>query len=807
MFSSYFKTIFRNMLKHKGYSFINIAGLAMGIACTIMILLWVQHELSYDRYHVNADRIYRVTFKFDRPGYNPHFARIPNGWVNSLPEEYAEIKDLVRFHHELRTAVKYQDKKYSEPRFFYADPNVLDIFSFRIIRGDSSTVLKEPNSVVVSTSTAARYFGEENPIGKTLATVSRFTGEETEYKITGVMENMPDNSHFHMDFLASHYNAREDLVDEWNYTYILLDEGVNPAELEKQFDIFLKKHISPEAVKILSMPLQALTDIHLYSGIDREIEPNGNVVSVYIFAIIAVLILAIACINFMNLTTARSAGRAVETGIRKTLGATRGQLIGYFIGESILFSVGALIIAIILVESLLPAFNQLSGKSLTLNYMADRQYLLILTLLPVVVGIIAGSYPAFYLSSVRPVTALKTAGGNLFLPDTSNASNKLTLRNILVVVQYAIAITLIICCAITYFQHDFLMAKRLGSKGDQVIAIPNVPMPATQTYSTFKEELIKHPSILNVTASMEEPSKRTLDAMQVELSGADLDSTNNTLFTMVVEKGFFDFYNIKFAAGGEFHHALSDSVPEYVLNESAVQFLGLDSPEDAIGREFKPQFQNPVIQLKGGPITGVVKDFNFSTLQEKIKPLFYMQKSIWLLCFQVKIDPEKTGRALSLIEETWNRINPEYPFEYYFVDDLYARLYASEEKQGTILGIFSILAITIACLGLFGLAAYTVERRTKEIGIRKVLGASISNIIMLLSGEFTRWVIVANLIAWPIAYYAMRNWLDNFAYRIGIDWIIFALAAVTTLLIAVLTIGYLAVRAALANPVEALRYE
>lgn len=555
------------------------------------------------------------------------------------------------------------------------------------------------------------------------------------------------------------------------------------------------------------MPLQALTDIHLYSGIDREIEPNGNVVSVYIFAIIAVLILAIACINFMNLTTARSAGRAVETGIRKTLGATRGQLIGYFIGESILFSVGALIIAIILVESLLPAFNQLSGKSLTLNYMADRQYLLILTLLPVVVGIIAGSYPAFYLSSVRPVTALKTAGGNLFLPDTSNASNKLTLRNILVVVQYAIAITLIICCAITYFQHDFLMAKRLGSKGDQVIAIPNVPMPATQTYSTFKEELIKHPSILNVTASMEEPSKRTLDAMQVELSGADLDSTNNTLFTMVVEKGFFDFYNIKFAAGGEFHHALSDSVPEYVLNESAVQFLGLDSPEDAIGREFKPQFQNPVIQLKGGPITGVVKDFNFSTLQEKIKPLFYMQKSIWLLCFQVKIDPEKTGRALSLIEETWNRINPEYPFEYYFVDDLYARLYASEEKQGTILGIFSILAITIACLGLFGLAAYTVERRTKEIGIRKVLGASISNIIMLLSGEFTRWVIVANLIAWPIAYYAMRNWLDNFAYRIGIDWIIFALAAVTTLLIAVLTIGYLAVRAALANPVEALRYE
>ncbi len=805
MFKNYLIIIIRNVFRQKSFSFINVTGLAVGMACCLLIMLWVQDELSYDRYHKKAGNICRITFEFVRPGNSSHFARVPYGWINSLPELYPEVLDMVRFHHELKVTVRNGDLKYNETNFFNVDPNVFDVFSFKLLQGDPQTVLSEPGAIVISEYMVKKYFGGADPIGQTLTTVNRYLGDETEYIVTGILENTPANSHFHIDFLIPQTNRREELVDNWNYTYVLLADGADPAELALKFPKLVEERMSGWLSKPI-VHIQKLTDIHLQSDLDREIESNGNIESVYIFLIIAGLILLIGCINFMNLSTAKSSQRALEIGIRKTLGSFRGQLIKYFLGESILLSICALLIAFVLIELTLPLFNNFTGKELTLLNYENKEFMIGLILFPFIIGILAGSYPALYLSSLKPVNVLKAVAGSSNLSKSGGFGGRVSMRNFLVIFQFAISIALIIGCVITYTQHNFLMANRLGSYGEQIIAISNLPVPAKQRYGNFKNELSGNSEIIDITTSMEPPSRQILDAFPYTIDGVRKEDEVSIIFAMPVEENFLRFYDGEIIVGRDFPPGPIDTnKTNYILNESGVNLIGFDTPAEAIGHEFFPVQQWAT--LPAGPIIGVVEDFHFSNLRKKIKPLVYFQKSAWYWCILIKINPDNMPAALAAVEKTWEKINPEYPFEYNFVDDLYASIYKAEQKQGTILGLFSLLAVFIACLGLFGLASYTVERRTKEIGIRKVHGAGISQIVFLLTKDFIRWVIIANIIAWPLAYYVMQKWLDNFAYRINIGWTVFVMAAAAALIIALLTISFQSIKAARANPVKTLRYE
>jgi putative ABC transport system permease protein len=806
MIKNYLKIIFRNIKRNKVYSFINIMGLAIGMASTLFIFLWVQNELSFDRYHDKTNQIYRVTFKTDLPNYHAHFARCPYGWVNALPEEFPEILDLVRFSHELKIGLKYENKKFNENRFFYADPNIFEIFNFQLLIGDPQLALKNPNSIVLSEAMVEKYFGEQNPIGKFVTARTQQGNEPKYFTITGVFKNIPSNSHFKADFFASFDEPRIALRDKWSYIYILLNKFANPNVLEQKFPEFITKYTNSERVKFNTLHIQPLADIHLYSNLDREIEPNGDFSYIIIFTLVAVLILLIACINFINLSNARAAKRTIEIGIRKIIGADRYQLIVYFLAESIIYCLVALFFTILLVLIFLQQFNNLTGKTILPGELFEWQFLKLLIALPFIVGILAGSYTTFYLSWIKPISILKVQKNWSNISGISRYNRKFSLRNILVLTQFSISLILIMCCIITFYQYNFIIDKRLGSQKDQVIAIPNTSDPVRNKYQLFKNELLGHPNIVDVSASMEEPSKEILDAFPFDAEGAKLKDENTFIHPLPVDNNFLNFFNLNLISGEKFSVYSGENVREtYILNETAVKMMGWNSANDAIGKNFKPT--PTYASFEGGEIIGVVKDFNFSSVRKKIKPIVLFQRPNWHFCFLIKVKLNQISPTLDLIENKWEKINPEYPFEYYFVDELFNKIYQAEEKQAIILAVFSILGIIIACLGLFGLTAFTLEQRIKEIGIRKVLGASISRLFLLLSKDYTKWIVVANMIAWPVAWFVMKNWLQNFAYRIEPGFWIFLVAGSAVLFIALATISVQVIKASVANPVNAMRYE
>ncbi|MCP4727307.1 MAG: FtsX-like permease family protein [bacterium] len=806
MLSNYIKTTLRNILRYRFYTLINITGLTAGFSACILIFIYLQNELSYDRYHENADSIYRVTMKTTlSSSYQVHFARNAYGYVLNLPEDFPEIKKLARFQ-QARHAVTYGDRKFYEDRFFFTDNDAFELFSWKFIKGDPATALAEPNTIVITEEMAEKYFGEEDPIGKTLGIIPRLqtTNEKQMYRVTAVLENTPANSHFHFDFLAYHIIPRDPSVDNWNYVYVLLEEGASVESINERIPEFMTNRWPVYNPNFHEIPFQKLTDIHLHSNIDREIENNSNIIYVYVLAVTAILILIIASINYMNLSTAKSALRSKEVGIRKVMGAYRKDLTVYFLLESLILSLSAFSLSAVFIKVMLPFFNRMVSKELAFNLLDNIEVFALFLAGVILTGLISGLYPALFLSSYKPVDAIKSSisASNRSKGESKLFFSSLFIRKVMVIMQFAVSIILIIFTLIVNSQLQFMNGKDLGFSQENTIAIPYLPRYVNNRFDTFKEQLTGKPGIISVSAQMESPGREILDAGNIFAEGK-ADNTNPIyLYVSPVADNYVEFMDIDIISGRDFTPGtIVDNQPEYILNESALKVVGWDSPEEALNKQFAWR------GMPQGEVVGVIKDINTATLKQAIKPIVYFVRPIWFGCFMIKIESDNINSTLNLMSTEWETIFPNYPFEYYFVDDLYRGLYNSDETFASVISSFSILAIVIACLGLLGLSAITTVQRTREIGIRKVLGSSPLGIVQLISKDFLKWIITANIIALPTAYYTSVFWLQDFAYRIdpGIGYYLFT--GFLTLLIALATISYLTFKAASINPIDTLRYE
>ncbi len=800
MFRNYLTIAIRNLLRYKGYSAINVLGLAIGIACCVLIMLYVQDELSYDQYHEKKDRIYRMVESATVAGRPIEAAVTPPPWAPVLAKDYPVIEQITRIKPpNSRWLIRYGDKRFYERFFVFADSSVFDIFTIPLVQGNAQTALAEPHTVVLSESMAAKYFGDENPIGEVI------TGDDL-YKFTviGIMRDMPRNSHFHFDFLASYaslapnklYNEPSTMQNQGFshdlYTYLLLQEDSEPEELEEELPVFLDNYLGEmlKSVGIEARPfLQPVTDIHLYSNMEAEIAANSNIRYVYIFSSLAVFILLIACVNFMNLSTARSARRAQEVGMRKVLGAHRNQLIRQFTGESILVSLIALVIAMGLVHLLLPQFNQLSGKTLTMDY---QSIWLAPTLAAIVLitGIVSGGYPAFILSSFRPVAvltgALKAGASHSFL------------RKTLITIQFGISILMIVGTIVVLYQLEYMQNKKLGFDRENVVVVRLPDAEAVKGYSAYKNAVLQFPEILNVSSSTSVPGGQTsLNLVTPEGVQEDESPVYQMIWT---DYDFIETLGIEMASGRSFSQEFGADSTACLINEAAVRALGW---EDPIGRTYK--LTGATDDPPSLNVIGVMKDFHNQSLHQPIEPLMILMKSEPSAFMVIRIQGRNVSRGLEVLQEQWRQTYPDHPaMDYSFLDDNLEQLYRAEQRLGTVFVAGAALSILIACLGLLGLSSFMAEQRTREIGVRKVLGATIVNVILLLSRDFTKLILLAFMIGAPAGYYVMQAWLGDFPYRIELGLGVFVFAGLVALIIAWLTVGYQAFKAATANPADAV---
>ena len=810
MFKNYFKTAFRNLVKSKGFTTINIVGLAAGLATCLLIILYVIDEMTYDRFNQKMEQIYRVDADLQFGGHNFILAAAPDPLGAALKREFPQVKQYVRLRSHGGLMIKKGDQNSPEDRVILADSTLFDVFTLQMISGDSRTALVNPNSVVITESMAKKYFpgiGNNDIVGKTL------TVDDTSlYKITGLIKDVPEASHFHYDFFVSMYGQLSSYeMNQWtsnNFnTYIVLDKNADPKKLSAQLDPFVMKNVAPffkslnlteEEFKkqgnYLHYDLMPLGRIHLYSQKDSELEANGNIQYVTIFSLIALFILLIACVNFMNLSTARSAGRAREVGVRKVLGSLRKHLISQFLTESLLISFVAMILALVIAALLLPSFNSLSGKNFSLNAFLAPWLLPSLLLLTIVVGLLAGMYPAFYLSSFKPVAVLKgkVAGGL----KTS------WLRSGLVIFQFAISIFLIIGTLVIYTQLNYIRNKDIGYKRDQVLVIKNT-YALGNSAKVFKEELLKFSGVQNVTMTGYLPTagwrsdsplfpKPTLD-------------TKDAVSTQIwhIDEDYIPTLQMKMVQGRNFSKDFPTDSSGIIINEAFAKLIGY---RDAVNKPLYYMNDFPKKDFTKYTIIGVVKNFNFNSLHENVTPLaFFLSSQTGSMALRIKTD--HPDQLISSIENSFKKLAPGMPFSYSFMDEDFNRTYKAEQKMGGLSIAFSALAILIACLGLFGLVTFAASQRTKEIGIRKVLGASVSNVTAMLSKDFLKLVFIAALISFPLAWWAMSQWLQGFAYRVELSWWIFLIAGLAAILIAMITISFQAIKAAVANPVDSLRSE
>ena len=805
MLKNYIKIALRNLRRNKLYSVLNITGLAIGITCCMLILLYVQDELSYDRFHEKSTRIYRATTHFVLKDRIMDFASTAHVQGPMFKEAYPEVENYVRFNsYGSRRMIRYEDVSYAEEKFIWVDNSVFDVFSFNLIKGNPKEALTKPNMVVITEDIAEKYFGDQDPIGKNL----RIHNDEL-YMVTGIVENIPTNSHIRPDFLASFItldlqptgNAAADLVNNVDYyTYLLLEEGADYKALEQKFVGFIEKYLSPLISSIggsARYDLQPLTSIYLHSDLENELERTGDIAYVWLFSGIGLFILLLACLNFMNLSTARSANRAKEVGLRKVVGAQRAQLIKQFIGESMILTFIAILLSLFLVFFTLPIFNNISGKNLAMTYLSNPVLLLGLFGFFIIVSLIGGSYPAFFLSAFRPVEVLQ---GRL----RRGAKNSV-LRIALVSLQFTVSIVLIIGTLIVSKQLNYVRNKNLGYDKDHIIALRIRNEETQKRHEALRNALLTNPNILSVSASSSLPlGQNSFSAHHI--AGQPL-SEMIMLHTQIVDEHFIDTYNMEIVEGRNFSRDFPTDLQEAIIvNEATVRKLGWQ--DEALGKEIDALMS--MTEMKTYRIIGVIKDYHFLSLHEEIQPLVLYNANPYggdYYRMSLRVRPENIQGTIGFLRSKWREFDSQYPLEFAFLDDQYDALYRAEERLGKLFGYFTALAILIGCLGLFGLSAYSAEQRTKEIGIRKVLGATTSNVTMLLVREFTKWVLLAVLIAWPVGYYIMNTWLQNFAYRIGLGVDTFLLAALLALVIAIMTVTYQAVKAAVANPVESLKYE
>lgn len=801
MWKNNLKIAIRNLVRHKGYSIINILELAAGLAVCLIILLYVKDELSFDRYHEKSDRIYRVTRQWfdynDRPTL--HLARIAPPIGPLLEKDFAVVEESVRFHEE-DLLISYKDKHFVEEDIFYAETEVFKMFDWDLVEGDPENALSAPFTCVITEPTAEKYFGSESPLGKILI------GENSvDLQVTGVIEDIPRNSHFRFDMLLSYVTLEQlvppEYMERWNFnnyaTYLLLSSDADPDALKSQFPGFIDRRFQAGASDHHQLHLQPLTSIHLFSHLDSELGANGNITYIYIFSGIALLVILIASFNFMNLSLATATRRSKEVGIRKVLGSRRYQLIRQFLGESILLSLIAIIIAFVLVNMFLPLFNTFTGKSLSLFSNGAHMVLMSGIVLTLLVGLLAGIYPALTLSSFKTVTILKGQGH----PESSQAA----LRKILVISQFLISAILIFSMFTVFQQVNYVQTKNLGFNTSKLVVMP-LNDEFVQDFEQVKSRVMRHSQISSMTASKYIPSEPLLDNIDIQ-THIDGRTVKSDVSINPVEYGFVETFEMAIIAGRDFNERIaSDSSGAVLINESTVYQLGWNSPQDAVGK---------VITLQGSVnfineprrIIGVVKDFHFESLRRDIGPLLFIIHPPAFNQTTIRIAGNNIATAMDILEEEWSRYFNNYPFEYKFLDEELNHLYRAEIQLGNLLGYFGSLAIFIAALGLFGLATYAAENRRKEISVRKVVGANILQIVMLLTGDFSRWVIIANLFAWPIGYLLMTKWLHTFAFQAEVNLWIFLITMAITLAIALLTVSYQTVKAAMTNPATVLKYE
>ena len=807
MIRNYIKVAFRNLWKNKGYSAINIIGLAAGLATCLLILLYVWDELSYDKFNEKADRIYRVDSDIKFGGTDMKLCVSSDPMGATLKRDYPQVEQFTRIYaSEGSKLIKKGTEFINEPKIAYVDSTFFDVFTFPLVIGNPKTALNDPNTAVISTSGAKKYFGTEDVVGKIIE-----TSEKVSYKITAVMKDMPSNSHFYFDILLSMDNVDYRFGNYLSHnftTYIVLQKGTDPAIFTGRFKDILAKYVLPQAqafMNIKSMDefektgnrleyhLMPLKKIHLYSDRFPELSANGDIQNVYIFSAVALFILLIACINFMNLSTARSSNRAKEVGIRKVLGTERKTLIGQFLTESTLVSFIALFIAIGITFFILPFFNDVANKKLQLANLFDTRFLPFLVLIPLAVGIIAGSYPAFYLSSFQPITVLK---GKL-----ASGFKKSSLRSTLVVIQFATTIILIISTIVVYSQLNFIQHRKLGFNKDQVLIIDNTYALGPQAES-FKSEISRFSGVNSATMSSYLPVSNSSRSDNTYSREAVMDSKSGlNMQTWRIDEEYIKTMGMELVKGRNFSKTFGTDSNAIIINETTASLLGYDDP---VGKNiYYSEDGSKTIPLN---IIGMVKNFHFESLRQSVGPLcFRLEKSTGMAIFKVNTKDVKS--LVSRVETTWKKMAPGMPFSYRFLDEAFDSMYRSEQRIGKLAMAFAILAILIACMGLFGLATYAAEQRIKEIGIRKVLGASVNNIVEMLSKDFLILVLISSIIAFPLAWWAMHSWLQDFAYRINIPWWVFLAAGGIALFIALATISLQAIRAAVANPVKALRSE
>lgn len=809
MLRNYIKIAFRNLNRYRFISFINLFGLTVGLTCCLLILNYIVNELSYDKFNPEADNIYRVTRSFNTPGGVDvlHLSAVAPPFAGLLKNDFPDIKEITQVLSNGNLAVKYEEKLFNEQNAFFADDKFFQFFPVQVIRGNAQKALTEPYSIMLTEKLATKYFGNEDPVNKMI----KIDNLPNQFKVTGIYKELPVNSHMHPELLLS-FNTLKDptvygeqnLKTNWGnnafHTYLLFPENYPVQKIANQFPAFLDKHVhfpgepaDAKASKGTKLFLQKLTDIHLRSHLADELEENGDIKRVYIFTAIGLFILLIACINYMNLSTARSIVRAKEIGVRKAIGAQRKELISQFLTESVLITIISLVLAVIATSVLLPFINKIAGQESNSLVLLHWQFIIPLVILPVFIGLMSGIYPALFMSSFDPVKVLKGVG--------KIGTRGISFRQVLVVVQFSISIILIVSTIVVFQQLKYLQNTSLGFNKEHILTMR---YNFGNNYDSFRNELLRSSNIVDAGRSSRIPSGRLLDEMDTKVFEKDQEQpVKISLKVVAVDYDFIPTYGIGVVAGRNFSREHSTDTTNFVLNETAVSKLGWGAPQNAIGKD---------IMYGGvrGKVIGVAKDFHFESMHEKIVPLIMSLPPERINPYgrlSVKIKGNNIQAAIAEIETKWHKYLPETPFEYTFLNERFDRLYKSEQQQGKVFTIFACIAVFIACLGLFGLSAFAISQRIKEIGIRKVLGASIPEIVKVLSIDFLKLVIIAAIIAFPVAWYTMHQWLQEFAYRISIQWWVLAISGIAAILIALITISFQSIKAAMANPVKSLRSE
>lgn len=809
MLRNYLKIAIRNLARHKFISFINLFGLTIGLSCCLLITIYILNELSYDRYNTNAKNIYRVTRDFNSSDgvVSLRLSTVSPPFGYYMPTDFPEIKKLTRLLNPGTMPTKYNDKIFNEKNVYFGDENLFDVFTVKVLKGNPKTALYNPFSVMLTEESAKKYFGNDDPMDKTIRFSNQF-----DVKVTGIYKAFPSNAHLHPEMLLSfntlkdsavfgEQNLRRNWGDNSFFTYLLMPDNFVPEKMVARFPAFLDKrmageeYVGQQASKFTKLNLQKLTDIHLYSHTDFEAEPNSDISRVYIFSAIALFILLIACINYMNLSTARSALRAREIGIRKVIGARRNELIAQFLGESILICLAAIVLAGVITFFALPWLNKVSGQDLSFETLLQPGIITVLVLIPFVVGILAGIYPALFMSSFQPVKTLK----GLF----KVAGSSISFRKVLVVAQFSIGIILIITTVVVFEQLHFIQKKSLGFDKERVVTMAYTTEVGRQ-YESFRNELLQNSAFKSMTRSSRIPTGRLLDYTGAStISGDSLRPVVTDIKYVASDNDFTSTFGIPMIAGRYFSREYGTDTASFVINESSVKALGWKNANEAIGKDFKYGNQK-------GHIIGVINDFHFESMHQAIVPMImvmFPSSQPGFNNLSIKISGNDIAPALSFMEATWKKYFPETPVDYTFLDENFDRLYQAEQRQATLFTTFACIAIFIACLGLFGLSAFAISQRIKEIGIRKILGANVSTIVTLLSKDFLKLVGFAALLAFPVAWYFMKNWLQDFAYRISMPWWVFIVAGIAAALIALITISFQAIKAAIRNPVTSLRTE